>query len=174
MKELITQERLKELLSYDPETGVFRWRVARGKNAKAGAIAGSKNARGYWVIAISGRGYRAHRLAWLYMTGAWPEADIDHINLLKGDNRFRNLRDATRAQNIRNTTARRNNRCGSKGVYFIKKASKWGAQITTDGVNKWLGTFESEDEAREVYGLAADLLHGEFANHGEKEVCHAE
>jgi hypothetical protein len=159
-------ERLREILSYNPETGVFTWKIARGVNGGIGEVAGSINAKGYLIIAISGRGYRAHRLAWLYVFDAWPENDIDHINRNKTDNRIANLRAATRAQNIWNTRVRCNSSSGIKGVWFDKKYGLWAAQITMHRKKKWLGRFVTIEEASKAYSNAASMMHGEFSSTG--------
>lgn len=98
---ILTAERLRELLTYDPETGEFRWRYTRGCRAR-GQIAGTVTCLGYLTIAIDGRKYKAHRLAWLHVHGEWPYPEIDHINRIKLDNRLVNLRRATRAENNAN------------------------------------------------------------------------
>src|ERR1700719_1662744 len=108
--EAIDDDRLRELLSYDPETGVFRWLVRKRQNVKAGDVAGSFDGCGYCKISIDRRAYKAHRLAWLYMTGEWPPAEIDHINMNRADNRFANLRLATRHQNMANQRLYANNK----------------------------------------------------------------
>jgi hypothetical protein len=98
---MLTAERLRELLDYDPETGRFIWRKDHptAKHIKAGSVAGTKNGRGYWVIGVAGAKYVAHRLAWLYVTGEWPAHLVDHENGDRLDNRFANLREATDSQN---------------------------------------------------------------------------
>jgi hypothetical protein len=94
----LTVERLRELLTYDPETGELRWRVTRRRAAK-GSLAGTLNRNGYRNIEVEQRCYKAHRLAWLYVTGEWPKETIDHINCKRDDNRWANLRQATTAEN---------------------------------------------------------------------------
>ncbi|MCI0598747.1 MAG: HNH endonuclease [Beijerinckiaceae bacterium] len=122
----ITAERLRKLLTYDPETGIFTWlpregdgREVRRWNARySGKIAGCINKTdGYRYIKIDGQMYLAHRVAVLYVKGEWPRADIDHINLDRADTRFCNLRQATRAQNMANIRKQRNNTGGYKGAY---------------------------------------------------------
>ena len=92
---MITQSELKELLNYDPATGVFTWLVSRGR-VKASSVAGHVHSRGYIVIMVDGRRHLAHRLAFVYMTGTFPDDQVDHINEIKADNRWINLREATR------------------------------------------------------------------------------
>ena len=129
----LTQERLQYLLSYDRETGIFRWRINRGRMAKAGDIAGSQGNDCYVRIRVDGKDYAAHRLAWLYMTGEWPAATIDHENINRADNRWRNLREATNAQNGTNRHKQANNTSGFKGVYVDKTSNKFCAKIKING-----------------------------------------
>ncbi len=165
----LTAERLKELLHYDPTTGVFTWRMRRGRSALEGQQAGSiriaryDSGGGYRDIGIDGQLYLAHRLAWLYMTGQWPPAHIDHDNSVRDDNRWDNIRPATVSQNGMNRPAQANNTSGFKGVTHHKRARKWMAQITKDGRHYYLGLYETSEAAHEAYRKAATLLHQEFA-----------
>lgn len=111
---ILTQARLKELLHYDPETGVWTRLVATSNSIRIGDVAGGVN-HGYVRISVDGRKYSAHRLAFLYQTGAWPSAEVDHWNLDKADNSWGNLRGATRSQNIANTSTRINNAIRTSG-----------------------------------------------------------
>jgi len=158
---MLTAARLREILHYDPDTGAFTWRVSR-KGVRAGAAAGTL-CQGYYRIMADRRSYQAHRLAWLYMTGAWPEAEIDHINLARADNCWCNLREATRVENQRNTSARPNNTSGFKGVVWHKSAKRWRATITADGKQCHLGYFDTPQAAAAAYADAAKKLFGEFA-----------
>jgi hypothetical protein len=157
----LTQQRLRELFSYDPETGNFTRRLAVSKcqpGEKAGWLCGA----GYLEIRVDCRRYLAHRLVWLYVFGRWPSHHIDHLNLEKTDNRLANLREATKSQNHANRPRPRNNRSGSKGV-SVRKSGNWSANITINGVGRCLGTFKSRDEATAAYKGAAEELFGEFA-----------
>lgn len=116
----LTAERLRELLSYDPETGIFR-RVATRRQVKSGDIAGSDDGKGYWRIRVNGEKHRAHRLAWLYVNGAWPIDQLDHINGDKLDNRICNLREATNSENQQNRSLPKSNTSGRLGVHFDKQ-----------------------------------------------------
>ncbi|MDN7411671.1 HNH endonuclease [Burkholderia vietnamiensis] len=162
---VLTQERLKKILSYDPRTGVFNYRIARS-NVKAGDVAGSPNEDGYILISIDEKKYRAHRLAWLYMTGAWPERDIDHRNLIPGDNHWENLREATDQQNLQNQSIPRHNTSGLKGASWRADKQKWRSCICSNGQWQHLGYFDTKEEAHIAYCAAALELNGEFANFG--------
>ena len=154
----LTAERLREVLHYDPETGVFTWRVRAG-HAKIGDVAGGYDGRGYRVIGVDGALYRAHRLAWLYTTGAWPADQIDHINGARDDNRFANLREATHRENGQNRTAHPFNTSGHPGVCWHKAAQKWMAQIRTSQKHRYLGLFSTPEEAAAAYVEAKRRLH---------------
>ena len=123
MSQELTQDYLKSILHYDPDTGIFRWAKRRATWIPAGTIAGSTCEKGYAIIVINYKIYRAHRLAWLYMTGSHPPEFIDHINLDRKDNRFCNLRLSTRAQNMQNFRIRPDNKSGVKGVYWDAKSN---------------------------------------------------
>ena len=161
---MLTAERLRELLTYAPETGLFYWKVAPSNGRTVvGSVAGRVNDEGYRKIGIDGRVYAAHRLAYLYMPGEWPKELIDHENLARDDNRWRNLRPATRTQNKANSLPR--SACGFKGVYITKKRGKirWRAQIRAEGHLHSLGYYGTPEEANAAYAAAADKLFGEFA-----------
>jgi len=158
----ITQERLKEILSYDSDTGFFKWLVSRGRNgngARVGQIAGTKDVTGRITITIEGRHYRAHRLAWLYVYGRLPNGELDHRNGVQSDNRCSNLREATKSQNAAN---KRVLRAGLKGACFNRRRDKWMAAIRKDYKQIHLGYFATEQEAHAAYVEAANKLHGEF------------
>ena len=157
----LTQDRLKQVLDYSPETGLFCWRVNRSRLAKAGTVAGTPDKDGYVHICIDQKLYKAHRLAWFYVHGEWPADQIDHINLVKNDNRIANLRECDKSQNMANTKAR--GALGVKGVYFDKRRKNYCAQIIKDGAHKHLGSFNSIEQASAAYQVAAMRLHREFA-----------
>lgn len=160
---MITHERLKELVTYDPATGDFRWRVTR-HSAVAGRTVGHTDVRGYVTLRIEYRKYYAHRLAWLYMTGECPK-DIDHINMDKSDNRFGNLRLADRRQNMVNTPLRRDNQTGFKGVSVLP-GGRYRAVVHVNGAPKHVGVFDTAEEAAEARHAAASALYGEFYRPG--------
>lgn len=159
----LTHARLTQLLYYDPETGVFTRKTAPTNYVRVGDVAGYKNPAGYIMIMIDGEDHRAHRLVWLYMTGEWPKDEIDHINGIRDDNRFANLREATKAQNSRNCKTPKSNTSGFKGVYLHKNYNKWAARIRVNKKRKHLGYFDTPEEAYDAYVSAAEVLHGEFA-----------
>jgi hypothetical protein len=162
-KSTLTQERLKELLSYDPETGVFTNLVLRNhKSARAGAVAGSKNQRNYVEIRIANRNYYAHRLAWLYMLGEWPPALIDHIDTDCSNNKWANLRSATHRQNQQNRRRAISGKIGGMlGANWMESKGKWRARIRIDGKETHLGLFATKEDAHATY-LAAKALHHPF------------
>ena len=142
----ITQKRLKSLLTYNPDTGEFRWRVRRGGPAVPGSIAGSHNSEGYVHIQIDRVKHGAHRLAWLYVHGEQP-VEIDHINRVKDDNRIVNLRSVTHAQNSQNQSRPKNNTSGHIGVDFHTRSNRWRARIKIDGKLRDIGYFQNKEDA---------------------------
>lgn len=159
LKTELTAARLRELLHYDPETGVFTRRVATGGRWPIGSVTGSLS-EGYWLIRVNGARYRANRLAWLYMTGRWPKAEVDHKNGAKSDNAFGNLRDVTGAINTQNLRrARRDNQsCSILGVTWDARRQKWLAQIRVGASKRFLGRFTTTAEASAAY-VAAKRVH---------------
>lgn len=141
--QILTQDRLRELLTYHPATGEFRWNVNRTGGAKAGDVAGAFDNEGYRLISVDGRHYKAHRLAWLYMTGQWPPNNIDHIDRNPSNNRFDNLRLATTAQNGMNRKRDKRNGTGVTGVSWCKTSKKWRADIGENGKLIRLGRFDT-------------------------------
>lgn len=130
----LTQERLKELLHYNPSTGIFINRITRSSNAIIGFEAGYTKPEGYVVIGIDNKVYRANRLAYLYMEGYFPEFVVDHKNRVKTDNSWCNLRHASHQCNVRNNSIQKNNKSDVKGVSFHKKSGRWRAHMEVDGV----------------------------------------
>lgn len=155
---MLTQEYLKSRLRYDPETGHFTWisELARW----SGKRAGSSDSAGYIAIEIDGRGYKAHRLAWLYVHGRMPADQLDHINRDKADNRIENLRECTHAENCMNRVRKRP--CGlPSGVH--RSGKRFQALIRVNGVLRSLGCYDTPDEASDVYQKARIEEFGEFA-----------
>jgi hypothetical protein len=149
---------LKQHLMYDEQTGHFTWLKCNTNCIKPGTTAGSVEPIGYRKINVFGKKYRAHRLAWFYVYGHFPDMDIDHINGNKGDNRISNLRLATASQNLANARPKRD---GLKGAFRHRK--KWVAKICVRGERHHLGQYETEREAHEAYMTAAKHHFGSFA-----------
>lgn len=159
----ITAELIRDLLSYDEVTGIFRWAISNSNAAPVGSIAGTLGPRGYRRIAINRRCYSAHRLAWLYVHGVWPGGEVDHRDGDPGNNSIGNLRLASHGQNIANSKRRSDNACGIKGVSYRKHIQKWQARICKNGVSIELGCWSTAEEARAAYQAAAQRLFGQFA-----------
>jgi hypothetical protein len=142
----MNQELLKQHLEYDPITGVFTRKIALCNRVNIGDIAGNTNLQGYIAIRVCGKLYKAHRLAWLYVYGEFPN-DIDHINGVKSDNRIINLRNCTRKQNSENQKLRSTNKTSHRGVYWVPRENKYKAQVGHNGLKFHLGTFAVIDDA---------------------------
>jgi hypothetical protein len=154
----LTRERLAELLEYDPITGKWIKLVSRGNNCPPG-IVGDKCLQ----LQIDGKLHKKSRLAWLYMTGKWPEYEIDHVNCDPRDDRWVNLREADRVQNCRNRRKRSDNLSGIKGVQKHKKCNSWRARIMVDGRALELGRYNCPAAAYIAYVLASSRHFGEFS-----------
>lgn len=167
----LSANELKRHVEYDPLTGIFTrlmkepsTRLARTWNTRyGGQPAGWTNERGYVEVSINGKVHLGHRLAWLYMTGEWPVAEVDHVNGEPSDNRWANLRAASRRQNAMNTKIRSHSKTGVKGVHYYPQWDRYQAKITVAGHCKSLGYYATADEAGSVYQEAAKRLFGEFA-----------
>ena len=160
-KKRLKAARLRAVIKYFTSRGEWRWRLGRQK-AKAGTIAGHRRRDGRLIICVDGTSYYASRLAWLYMKGDWPSREIDHRDLDKTNERWRNLRHATHAQNQSNSRARRHNRSGLKGVSAVA-SGRFQAKIQVAGKTKHLGYFKTAARAHAVYRKAAVMRHGKFA-----------
>ena len=136
---VLTAERLHELLSYDLETGIFKWK--RQRSVPPGKKAGCPSDNGYIQIKVDSRRRQAHRLAWLYVHGRWPADQIDHINGVRDDNRIANLREANHAENQQNQKLRADNVSKQPGVYWDKKNQRWHAQIKVNKRTFSLGRY---------------------------------
>ena len=146
---MLTRQRLKEVLRYEPRSGKFYWRVSLGPRAQEGNEAGYTASTGYIVIGVDGERYLAHRLAVLYRTGKWPKDETDHRNRKRHDNRWTNLREATRRQNIRNQIARAPS--GLKNIY--KARNRWRVLLNVDGKLKSFGSFSNLRAAKLVRNM---------------------
>ena len=141
---MISQQELKALLAYDPETGFFTW-LTKASAKKAGEVAGYRNGR-YTQIGVNGKVYLGHRLAWLYINGEFPSGDIDHVNGDKNDNRIANLRAATRSENNQNLGVRADNKTGHPGIQQTPQG-RWSAVIQIQGKRIWLGNHTTKEDA---------------------------
>lgn len=146
-REIITQARFKELLHYDPFTGIFTWKVTRTGSAKPGTVAGYIKNEGYICIKIDCRSYMAHRLAFLYMLGRWPKGDVLHTDGRSADNRWHMLGEGTRAENLKDQQIPHNNKSGTTGVCWGKKEQKWRARIKVNYKEINLGHFKDKADA---------------------------
>lgn len=163
MSEL-TQAKLKSLLSYDAETGIFV-RLKSFPNALKGDVAGSRDKDGYLTIKLLGKSYKAHRLAWLYVHGVWPKGQMDHIFHIKDDNRIVKIRDASHVINGRNRPLNKNNTTGFNGVSFIKREGVFRASIRVNGKPIILGRFKDIEDAI-ASRKDANIKYGFHENHG--------
>lgn len=156
--KMLNQDELKSILEYNPNTGIFVWKISSG-TAKRGTVAGYDTQHGYFAISYKGKKYLSHRLAWLYMTGRFPKDCIDHINGNGHDNRFSNLREATFSQNQLNRKLSKSNKSGLTGASWNSSHKKWCAFIRIEGKNKNLGSFNSAEEAHHAYVMAKLEVH---------------
>lgn len=162
-RSALTAEQLRDVLNYDPATGIFTWKKMNRRHWLLGTVAGCPHSRGYVKIFVKGHTYFAHRLAWLYVRGEWPPEEVDHINGDRSDNRISNLRLATRSQNRANTFLRTDNTSGIKGVSMHSTSKRWRARVYRNGVETHLGFFNTKEEAAEAYRVAALESFGQFA-----------
>jgi hypothetical protein len=153
---MLTQSRLRELLDYYPEDGIFRWKRPRTYTAARGSVAGCRTSTGYIRIKVNGVEQLAHRLAWLYVHGKWPSRSIDHINGCRDDNRLCNLRLADFRQQRANAKLNCNNSSGFRGVYWNKRRQKWRAHIQREH----LGFFATKEDAAAAVATAFNNRYG--------------
>lgn len=149
----LTASRLRELVNYDPDTGIFTWKVYRNSQAKVGDVIGSGHTSpsGYRVAMIDRTFYQQHRLAWLYVYGEWPKEQVDHINRVKTDNRICNLRAVYGFENAQNAMTRSHNTSGYKGVHLVRTTGRWRAQLRVNGRRIDLGTYDNPEKASAAY-----------------------
>ena len=160
----LTHERLLEVLSYEPETGLFRWKVKIAKQTIVGEVTSQRpNAQGYLRIRIDVELFLAHRLAVFYMTGSWPEATVDHRHRDRTNNRWDEIRPASYSQNGANKAICARNTSGFKGVSWNADCQCWQAHIMVNKKSMYLGLFENPEDAAEAYMAAAVEHFGEFA-----------
>lgn len=157
---MLTAFKLNKRLYYNPDTGNFRW-------LNTGLIAGWSDKNGYRRIQISGKRYAAHRLAFLYVTGKFPNGQIDHINHDRSDNRFKNLRDVTPSENQRNRTLSKNNTSGYSGIYWHERDNAWRVVLYINNKNTYIGQRKLLHDAVKVLEKAL-IKHNFHPNHGKK------
>lgn len=146
---MITQSELKDILNYNQDTGIFVWKThLKQSNKYEGDIAGCLHGGGYIAIQIKGVRHYAHRLAWLYVYGKFPDKELDHINRDKADNRISNLREVTRSENMQNVGLRKDNTSGESNISYRKDRNKYRAFVTNNNKYKSLGHFETIEEAK--------------------------
>ena len=165
MIKTITQEELKKYLHYDPLTGVFTRLIGRTYKSSKGSVAGSKRSSGYVVVKLHNKPYLAHRLAFLYMTGSWPLNQVDHINGIRDDNKWINLRDVTQLENSKNSSKPCTNVSGQVGVYWDNQKSRWKCHITVNQKSIHLGYSDNKLDALALR-KSAELKYSFHLNHG--------
>jgi len=162
---MITQGKLKKHLSYDPNTGVFVKLTSTNNRHKVGDIAGSLDYKWYTILRIAGDNYKSHRLAFLYMTGKFPKNQVDHINHIRNDNRWINLREVTHQENNRNLSKAKNNKSGVTGVCWNCKSNMWQSYISLMGKRIYLGLFKNKQDAINAR-KQTEIKYGFHTNHG--------
>ena len=155
--QILSPARLREVLFYNPESGLFHW-ICDTRRLPAGSLAGTKKAK-YCQIRVDKSIYLAHRLAWLYIYGVWPEGEVDHINGVTRDNRICNLRRCTRGENSQNLSISTKNTSGFIGVSFCLRRCLWRSVITIKRKNISIGYFLSKEDASFAYLEAKRRLH---------------
>jgi len=163
---MLSQNRLKQLLHYNPDTGIFTRLSITSNCVKFGDIAGCLR-NGYIRISVENKRYQAHRLAWLYMMGEWPKHQIDHVDHVRNNNQWANLREASNRENCKNRSIHSNNTSGCTGVSWNKSINKWVSYIRAEGDIVHLGVFDEIDNAI-LARKAANIKYGYHNNHGQK------
>lgn len=158
----MTQTLLKEIINYNPQTGLFTWKIDLSSRKREGRLSSNSLEKGYPKITIFTKTYFAHHLVFLYMKGTIPN-EVDHVNHIRDDNRWCNLRSVSRKENTRNASMRKDNKSGVTGVTWHKATQKWAVQIGKEG--RWLGVYSDIDEAIRVRQIAEASL-GYHQNHG--------
>jgi hypothetical protein len=162
--------RIRELLNYDQSSGLFHWAIKPSKHIHAGAKAGYVGASGYVRIHIHGKDYLAHRLAFLIITGSFPSEQVDHKNGIRSDNKWANLRAASRQENARNLKIQERNKSGHIGIHWKESKNRWVAQIGIEGKKIHIGNFKSLDEA--VFARKEfEIKLGFYVNHGRSNAA---
>lgn len=163
LEAALSRVRLCKLLHYNPQTGEFTWRISTSNRAPVGARAGCYGEKGrnsrYVLLGIDGNLFLAHRVAWFYMTGGWPDEDVDHKDGNGWNNAWQNLREATHTQNMRNAKLRADNKTGVKGIVFYAGRGK-PYRVWLD--HKYIGCYATLEEAEAARERVASVSHGEF------------
>lgn len=162
----ISQKRLRELVSYDQDTGIFTWKASRGNQTNPGDGAGYTRHDGYLILVLDRRIYLGHRVAWFYVHDEWPH-EIDHINGDPADIRITNLRPVTRSQNMMNMKLLSRNTSGYKGVSWDRRSAKWQSYITIDNRKISLGYYQQIGDAAAARRAGEAKYFGEYARDGE-------
>lgn len=163
-QKLLDADELRRVLRYDPITGIFTWKARLANHLKIGDVAGTVHARGYIAIGIRGKYYYGHRLAWLYITGDWPQEHIDHVDGNPHNNKWANLREASNIENLQNRAGpARHNKSGELGIYWEESKKRWYASIRVNKKTKNLGRFKEKADAVAVRKAAEKKYFGEFA-----------
>lgn len=160
-------KRLRELLSYDPDTGALTWRDVRGRGRRPGKSAGCLRDDGYIVVRIDDVLLYAHQVAWALYTGKWPRGEIDHGNGVENDNRIENLEDTSHVGNARNMPLGKRNKSGHMGVYWVADRSRWVAMIGINRHSTYLGSFINLEDALAARS-AANVRFGFHPNRGRQ------
>lgn len=158
----LSADDVRAVLTYHPLSGWLTWKTNTGRGLK-GDRAGGVTRMGYRCVGIGGHVYQEHQVVWLMMTGVWPDHEIDHIDMVRTNNSWGNLRSASHQQNAWNRTKQSNNTSGHKGVTWDPVNKKWRAQIRVNGRGMSLGRFAVIEDAVAVYQAKARELHGEYA-----------
>ena len=162
-----TQERVKELFDYDPDTGYMTRLIYRAPSAQVGDVVGSGKYKDYVYVVVDGTQHMAHRIIWIWLYGSPPSGEIDHINGIKNDNRKQNIRDVGRSENHKNSKLYKNNTSGKPGVYWETRSRRWVAKIKINYKTFCLGYFRLKEDAISAR-REAELLYGFHKNHGRK------
>jgi hypothetical protein len=158
---ILSAERLREVLDYDQETGIFTWKLPTSDRLKAGKVAGVlRGGHKYPRITVDYQTHGAHRLAWLHVHGVWPSGEIDHVNGDRSDNRIANLRDVPSFVNMQNQRrAHSRSASGLLGAWFDKRTGRWAASISVRGKRRFLGRFSTAEDAHAAYVEAKRRMH---------------
>lgn len=163
IKSQMTQERLRELVHYNPETGLLYRKKITGGSVKVGDVVGAPHSEGYIQCRVDNVKDYAHRFIWLYVYGYWPKGTIDHINRNRADNRLCNIREATYTENNHNKSISKNNTSGHPGVYWSERDGKHRVQITIQRKNIYIGSFKCKEEAIAARKAAEAKYYSTFA-----------